>query len=100
MFTRFIRIANAIRWPLLERQYPASGLTPMSVPVLARQRPAAGGPRVLFFGVPRPPARGSEGSRASHHGFPRAVTSRRPMALGETAFARERPEPSTTRALN
>lgn len=61
----WLRMQKARRWPLLAVQNPASVLTLVTVPVLARTLLSAAVPRSRLRSVPSRPAMGSVGSRAS-----------------------------------
>ena len=88
-------IAKAIVCPPADSQSPASALTPMSVPVLARQRSWAAVPRMRLRIVPVRPATAREPSKAPAASWPCMASSRCTTWRGVVRSERESPEPST-----
>ena len=89
-------MAKAIVSPPADSHRPARALTPMSVPVLARQRSCAAVPRMRLRIVPVRPATASEPSKAPATSWPCMASSRWTTWRGVVRSARESPEPSTT----
>ena len=89
-------MAKAIVCPPADSHRPASALTPMSVPVLARQRSCAAVPRMRLRIVPVRPATASDPSNAPATSWPCIASSRCTTWRGVVRSARESPEPSTT----
>src|SRR5215213_8593521 len=90
-----IRKAKATRAPVRDVQYPARFETPISVPVLARQRPRADERRMRSDSVPDLPATASEARIGVAAGLSSRPARSFTTSRGLVRFSRLSPDPST-----
>src|SRR2546423_13632674 len=99
MFVLLFSTENTSVRPERLMQYPDRALTPVSVPVLAWQRPCAGPLRMREASVPSRPAIGSDAYSAEKPGWLRSARRRRTISRGEARSERDSPDPSTSCAF-